>query len=172
MIDPQLLRNDIDAVAAALSIKGHTLDVSAYTALEAKRKSLQVESEELQAKRNARSKEIGKTKAQGGDVEALMREVNSFADRMKQAQAELESVKEQMFAITDIMPNMPHESVPEGKSEDDNVELMKWGEPKSYDFDVKDHVDLGEALDQLDFETATKIAGPRFVVMKLSLIHI
>jgi len=124
---------------------------------------LQVEAEELQAKRNARSKEIGKTKAQGGDVEALMREVNSFADRMKEAQSELEVVKEQLFAITDIMPNMPHASVPEGKSEDDNVELMTWGTPKKYDFDVKDHVDLGEALEVLDFEMATKIAGPRFV---------
>ena len=169
MIDPQLLRNDIDAVAAALSTKGHSLDVAAYQALEAKRKSLQVEAEELQAKRNARSKEIGKTKAQGGDVEALMREVNSFADRMKEAQAELESVKADLLAITDIMPNTPHSSVPEGKSEDDNVELMKWGTPKEYSFDVKDHVDLGEALEALDFETATKIAGPRFVVMKAGL---
>jgi len=169
MIDPQLLRNDIDAVAAALSIKGHSLDVQAYQALEAKRKSLQVESEELQAKRNARSKEIGKTKAQGGDVEALMREVNSFADRMKQAQAELDVVKADLLAITDIMPNMPHSSVPEGKSEDDNIEVMKWGTLQQYDFKVKDHVDLGEALDALDFETATKIAGPRFVVMKAGL---
>lgn len=169
MIDPQLLRNDIEAVAAALKIKGHVLDVAAYQALEAKRKSLQVESEELQAKRNARSKEIGKTKAQGGDVEALMREVNSFADRMKQAQVELDSVKDDMLAITDVMPNVPHSSVPDGKSEDDNVELMKWGSPKQYDFEVKDHVDLGEALDALDFETATKIAGPRFVVMKGAL---
>jgi len=169
MIDPQLLRNDIDAVAAALSIKGHSLDVQAYQALEAKRKSLQVESEELQAKRNARSKEIGKTKAQGGDVEALMREVNSFADRMKQAQAELDVVKADLLAITDIMPNMPHSSVPEGKSEDDNIEVMKWGTLQQYGFKVKDHVDLGEALDALDFETATKIAGPRFVVMKAGL---
>jgi seryl-tRNA synthetase len=169
MIDPQLLRNDLEAVAAALTVKGHVFDVAAYQALEAKRKSLQVESEELQAKRNARSKEIGKTKAQGGDVGALMQEVNSFADRMKQAQVELDGIKQEMFEITDVMPNMPHSSVPEGKSEDDNVELMKWGKPKQYDFDVKDHVDLGEALEALDFETATKIAGPRFVVMKGAL---
>lgn len=169
MIDPQLLRNDLDSVAAALKVKGHTLDVSAYQALEAKRKSLQIESEELQAKRNARSKEIGKTKAQGGDVEALMAEVNSFADRLKSAQTELETVKEEMFAITDIMPNMPHESVPDGKSEDDNVEILRWGTPKTYEFEAKDHVDLGEALEALDFETATKIAGPRFVVMRGAL---
>ena len=136
MIDPQLLRNDIDAVANALKVKGHHLDVAAYQALEAKRKALQVESEELQAKRNARSKDIGKTKAQGGDVEALMAEVNSFAERMKTAQAELEAVREELFAITDIMPNVPHESVPEGKSEDDNVEILKWGTPGSFDFDA------------------------------------
>ena len=169
MIDPQLLRNDIDAVANALKVKGHHLDVAAYQALEAKRKALQVESEELQAKRNARSKDIGKTKAQGGDVEALMAEVNSFSERMKTAQAELEVVREELFAITDIMPNVPHESVPEGKSEDDNVEILKWGTPGSFDFDVKDHVDLGEALDGMDFALATKIAGPRFVVMKGAL---
>lgn len=169
MIDPQLLRNELESVAAGLKIKGHTVDVAAYQTLEAKRKALQIESEELQAKRKARSKEIGKLKAQGGDVDALMAEVNSFADRMKEAQAELETVKEEMFAITDIMPNLPHASVPEGKSEDDNVEVLRWGKPKAYDFDVKDHVDLGEALEALDFDTATKIAGPRFVVMRGAL---
>ena len=169
MIDPQLLRNDIDAVASALKVKGHHLDVANYQALEAKRKALQIESEDLQAKRNARSKEIGKTKAQGGDVEALMAEVNSFAERLKNAQTELDEVKNELLTITDAMPNVPHGSVPEGKSEDDNVEILKWGTPKSYDFEVKDHVDLGEALDAMDFALATKIAGPRFVVMKGSL---
>jgi len=169
MIDPQFLRNDIAAVAAGLKIKGHTLDIDTYQQLEAKRKSLQVEAEDLQAKRNARSKEIGKTKAQGGDVDALMQEVNAIAGRMKQAQAELEDVKEAMLAITDIMPNLPHSSVPEGRSEDDNVEIMRWGEPKQFDFAAKDHVDLGEAIELLDFELATKIAGPRFVVMRGAL---
>lgn len=169
MIDPQLLRNDIAGVAAGLKVKGHTLDVDAYQALEAKRKSLQVEAEDLQAKRNARSKDIGKTKAQGGDIDALMQEVNAIAGRMKQAQSELEEVKEAMLAITDIMPNMPHSSVPEGKSEDDNVEIMRWGEPKQLDFEAKDHVDIGEAIELLDFEVATKIAGPRFVVMRGAL---
>lgn len=169
MIDPQLLRSDIEAVANALKVKNHNLDVAAYQALEAKRKALQIESEDLQAKRKARSKEIGKTKAQGGDIDALMAKVNSFAERMKTAQAELEVVKNEMVSITDIMPNMPHESVPAGKSEDDNVEILKWGTPKSFDFEVKDHVDLGEALDAMDFALATKIAGPRFVVMSGAL---
>ena len=172
MIDPQLLRSEPEQVAAALKLKGHDFDVAAYQALEVRRKALQVEAEELQAKRNSRSKEIGKTKAQGGDVEALMAEVASFADRMKAAQSELETVKEELLAITDIMPNMPHESVPAGASEDDNVEINRWGEPGSFDFESKDHVDLGEALEQLDFETATKIAGPRFVVMRGQLARL
>jgi len=169
MLDPNLLRNDINAVAAALKVKHHELDVAAYRDLEAQRKALQVESEELQAKRKARSKEIGKTKAAGGDVDALMQEVASFADQQKAAQAKLEDVKEAMSGITSVLPNIPHDSVPEGNSEDDNQELSRWGEPKSYDFAVKDHVDLGEALGGLDFETATKIAGSRFVVMQGAL---
>lgn len=166
MLDPNLLRNDIDAVATALKIKGFDLDVQAYQALEARRKALQIESEALQAKRKARSKEIGKTKAQGGDVDALMAEVASFADQLKAAQSELEVVQADLLALTQRIPNVPHESVPAGTSEDDNIEVSKWGEPRVFDFDVKDHVDLGEALGGLDFETATKVTGSRFVVMK------
>ena len=166
MLDPNLLRNDIDAVASALKIKGYDLDVSAYQSLEAERKALQVESEELQAKRNSRSKEIGKTKAQGGDVDALMAEVASFADQLKASQQKLDDVKTKLLAITQAIPNVPDESVPAGNSEDDNVEVAKWGTPRAFDFEPKDHVDLGEALGGLDFETATKITGSRFVVMK------
>jgi len=172
MLDPNLLRNEIDAVVAALKVKGFELDAQAYQSLEAKRKALQVQSEELQAKRNARSKEIGKTKAQGGDVDALMAEVASFADQLKAAQSELESVKAEMLALAQGIPNVPHESVPSGSSEDDNVEVSKWGEPRSFDFEPKDHVDLGEALGGLDFETATKITGSRFVVMKGALARL
>ena len=166
MLDPNLLRNDIDAVASALKIKGYDLDINAFQSLEAERKALQVESEELQAKRNARSKEIGKTKAQGGDVDALMAEVASFADQLKASQQKLEEVKTKLLEITQAMPNVPDESVPAGNSEDDNVEVSKWGTPREFDFEPKDHVDLGEALGGLDFETATKITGSRFVVMK------
>jgi len=172
MLDPNLLRNDIDAVATALKIKGFELDIQAYQALEAKRKSLQIESEELQAKRKARSKEIGKTKAQGGDVDALMAEVASFADRLKVAQGELEEIRSQMLTLTQGIPNVPHESVPAGNSEDDNVEAATWGEPRVFDFEPKDHVDLGDALGGLDFETATKITGSRFVVMKGALARL
>ncbi|MFT6006334.1 MAG: seryl-tRNA synthetase [Pseudoalteromonas tetraodonis] len=169
MLDPNLLRNDIEAVAAALKIKRHDLNVDAYRALEADRKALQVESEELQAKRNARSKEIGKIKAQGGDVEAIMQEIASFGDQQKTAQSQLEGVQQALAEITSVLPNIPHSSVPAGDSEDDNVLVNQWGEPKQYDFDVKDHVDLGEDLGGLDFDTATKITSSRFVVMKGAL---
>ena len=166
MLDPQLLRNDIEQVANSLLIKGYTLDVEAYESLEMKRKSLQVETEELQAKRNASSKLIGQTKAAGGDVDSLMQEVASFADKLKEVSKELDAVKASLQELTQGIPNIPHESVPKGKSEDDNVEVSVWGEPKVYDFEIKDHVDLGEALGGLDFATATKITSSRFVVMK------
>ena len=166
MLDPNLLRNNIDAVAKALKIKGYDLDVEAYQSLESDRKVLQVESEELQAKRKARSKEIGKTKAQGGDVDALMAEVASFADQLKASQEKLEGVQDKLLAIAQSIPNIPDESVPAGNSEDDNVEISKWGTPREFSFEPKDHVDLGEAIGELDFETATKITGSRFVVMK------
>ena len=166
MLDPQLLRNDIEQVAQRLLIKGYSLDVKAYESLEKKRKSLQVETEELQAKRNASSKLIGQTKAAGGDVDSLLKEVASFADNLKTVSGELEEVKKSLLELTQGIPNIPHESVPSGDSEEDNVEVSIWGEPKKYDFEVKDHVDLGEALGGLDFATATKITSSRFVVMK------
>ncbi|MEM7357711.1 MAG: serine--tRNA ligase [Pseudomonadota bacterium] len=166
MLDPQFLRTDIQQAVTRLKIKGFDLDANEYAALESKRKSLQVAAEELQAKRNARSKEIGKVKAQGGDVDALLAEVASFADNLKATQAELESVQDAMNTLTRAIPNVPHESVPAGDTEDDNLEVSRWGEPASYDFNVKDHVDLGEALGGLDFATATKITSSRFVVMR------
>lgn len=166
MIDPQMLRGDIENVAKKLKIKGFDLSVNNYTELESQRKKLQVESENLQAQRNAKSKEIGKIKAQGGDVEAIMEEVASFADRLKATQLNLEEIQEKLFCITDLMPNIPHESVPQGVSEDDNIEVSVWGKPNSFDFEIKDHVDLGADLGALDFETATKITGPRFSVMR------
>lgn len=166
MLDPQLLRTDIENAATRLKIKRFDLDVDAYQGLEAQRKSLQVKAEELQATRNARSKEIGKVKSQGGDVEALLEEVAAFADQLKSTQSELEAVQEAMSTLTRAIPNVPHESVPDGDTEDDNLEVSRWGEPASYDFEVQDHVDLGEGLGGLDFATATKITSSRFVVMK------
>ena len=166
MLDPQLLRNDIQSVAERLAVKGYILDVESFALLEAQRKELQIEAEGLQAKRKSRSKMIGKTKAEGGDVDALMQEVASFADQLKTSQEKLEQVQAELSAITYGIPNTPHDSVPNGKTEDDNEEVSRWGEPKNFDFEVKDHVDVGEAIGGLDFETATKITGSRFVVMK------
>jgi len=169
MLDPNLLRRDIETVADKLVIKGHSLDVDAYKKLEADRKALQVKAEELQATKNSRSKDIGKVKAQGGDVAALMAEIGEFSQQLKDSQAELEKVQEAMSDLVSVLPNVPHDSVPAGNSEDDNVEVSKWGEPKQFDYDVKDHVDLGEELGGLDFELATKITGSRFVVMRGAL---
>ncbi len=166
MLDPQLLRSDIDTIAQQLKKKGFELDVNAYQSLEAKRKSLQVEAEQLQAKRTSLSKNIGKLKASGGDVEALLAEVSSFADQLKAAQADLEVVKSSLAALAQSIPNIPNEAVPAGTSEEDNLEVSRWGQPRDYDFEVKDHVDLGELSGGLDFASATKITGSRFVVMK------
>jgi len=166
MLDPQLLRNDIKTVAKRLEIRGYSLDIDAFVSLETQRKKLQIEVEDFQAQRNSRSKLIGKTKAEGGDIEALMQEVASFADQLKESQHKLDSVQSDLIAIAQSIPNLPHDSVPAGASEEDNEEVARWGEPVKYDFQVKDHVDIGADLGGLDFETATKITGSRFVVMK------
>ena len=166
MIDPQLLRGDIETVAAKLRERGYEMDIKQYQNLEQKRKSLQVEAESLQAERNSRSKEIGKVKAQGGDVQALMQEVSSFGDKLKSSMQQLEQVQEELRSLLREVPNLPHESVPLGQGEDENVEIRKWGEIKDFDFEVKDHVDVGQDVDGLDFELATKITGSRFVVMR------
>lgn len=169
MIDPQLLRKEIDSVANRVSSRGFVLDVDAYNALEGKRKSLQTEVESLQAQRTAQSKQIGQLKAKGEDVAAVMTEVASIGENLKLKQVELESVLEDLTAMQQSIPNMPHESVPAGASEDDNVEIRRWGEPRRFDFEVKDHVDVGALSGGMDFELATKITGSRFVVLKKGL---
>ena len=169
MLDPNLLRRDIETVADKLILKGHSLDVDAYKNLEADRKALQIKTEELQAIKNSRSKDIGKIKAQGGDVAVLMAEINEFSQQLKELQIELERVQESMNDLVSVLPNVPHDSVPAGNSEDDNVEVSTWGQPRQFDYEIKDHVDLGESLGGLDFELATKIAGSRFVVMRGAL---
>ena len=172
MIDPNILRAQAQGVAQQLKKKNFDFDAPAYLALEERRKTLQVASEYLQAARNAKSKEIGKLKAQGQDTSVIMAEVASFSDQRKAAQADLESVQASLRGVTLGLPNVPHVSVPEGNSEDDNLEILRWGEPRKFDFDVEDHVDLGEALGMLDFEVATKIAGSRFVVIKSALARL
>lgn len=165
MLDPQLLRNDLEAVAEKLSIRNMTLDVEEIQQLEEKRKTIQVKTEELQALRNSKSKEIGKLKSKGEDAQAVMEEVASIKQQLDESAAELDEIKFNVNKLVAGIPNIPHESVPSGTTEDDNEEVRKWGTPKKFDFEPKDHVDLGEALGLIDFETATKITSSRFVVM-------
>lgn len=166
MLDPKLLRTDIDFVATRLAVRHVVLDTAAIVALEEKRKILQTEAERLQAERNAGSKKIGQAKAKGEDVAAVMADMNAIGDSLKTAQAELETLQTEFENLQLTIPNLPHESVPAGKGEEDNVELRRVGSIPAFSFAPKDHADLGEALGLLDFETATKIAGSRFSVLK------
>ena len=172
MLDPHLFRTNLDFVINGLSKRGYKLDAETIAELEAKRKQLQITTQELQQERNARSKEIGKVKAQGGDVETLMKQVGDLGDRLKASETELEQIQEELNFILMSTPNIPHESVPEGESEEDNKEIRKWGEPRQFDFEPKDHVDLGEALGLIDFEAATRITASRFVVMSGAIAHL
>lgn len=165
MLDPQLLRTELGFVTDRLAHKGFSFDADQYQQLEAQRKALQVKTEDLQATRNARSKEIGKVKASGGDVQALLAEVAGFGDQLKAAEQELADVQTALSDITRGIPNLPHDSVPAGKEEEDNEEISRWGTPRTFDFEVKDHVDLGENLGGLDFASASKVTASRFVVM-------
>ena len=172
MLSRKQLRNDIEAVESALKKRNFSFDINQLTDLENKRKKNQVETQELQNLRNTQSKSIGKAKAAGEDIKPLLDAVADLGGKLDEAKSELQSIQAQIDDIVMAMPNIPHESVPEGSSEDDNVEVSKWGEPGQYDFEVKDHVDLGESLG-LDFETAAKISGARFSVMtgKIARLH-
>jgi len=165
MIDIQLLRKDIDTVAARLATRKFQLDVAGFNALEGERKAIQMRTEELQSKRNSLSKQIGMLKGKGEDTSAVMAEVAGLGDELKANEAALGVVQEKMSAFLQSVPNLPHESVPAGVDETANVEVRKVGTPRSFDFEIKDHVDVGAALG-LDFDTATKLTGSRFSVMK------
>jgi seryl-tRNA synthetase len=166
MLDINLLRNQLDTVSARLATRGKPIDLSGFNALEAERKTLQTRTQDLQAKRNTLSKQIGMLKGKGEDASAVMAEVAQLKDELEASEARLGELLPQLEAFVAALPNMPHESVPVGSDEKDNVEVKRWGTPKSFDFAVKDHVDVGTALGGLDFETATKIAGARFTLMK------
>ncbi|MHA6604946.1 serine--tRNA ligase [Photobacterium damselae] len=168
MLDSKLLRTELDDTAEKLARRGFKLDVENLRQLEEQRKSLQVKTEELQAQRNARSKSIGQAKAKGDHEEAerILAEVGNLGSELDEAKKTLAALQAELDAITQTVPNIPDESVPVGKDENDNVEISRWGEPKTYDFEVKDHVDLGEMSDGLDFASAVKITGARFIVMK------
>ncbi|NOQ88079.1 MAG: serine--tRNA ligase [Gammaproteobacteria bacterium] len=173
MLDPKLIRSDLSAVAEQLKKRNFDLDVNALESLENKRKACQVETETLQSERNTKSKSIGKAKAAGEDIQPLLDEVAGLGEKLDAAKTELADVQQQMDAILMGIPNLLHDSVPVGKDEDDNVEIRRWGEPRVFDFEVKDHVALGEAggakaasgNSWLDFETASKLTGSRYVVM-------
>ena len=166
MLDPQLLRGDIEDVARRLATRPYVLDTAAFIALEDERKSVQSRTQELQSARNSSAKRIGQAKAKGEDVSALMTEATQANVELSGLEMKLQEIQEKLRTFLLDVPNLPHASVPDGRGADDNVEARRVGTPRTFSFTPKDHTDLGAALGQLDFEVATKIAGPRFVVMK------
>ncbi|MBK7676759.1 MAG: serine--tRNA ligase [Candidatus Accumulibacter sp.] len=173
MLDIQTLRNNIETIAGRLATRGFTLDRAAFQTLENERKSLQTRTQELQANRNSLSKQVGVLKGRGEDAASVMAQVAVLKEDLEANEVRLGELLKQLDAFLAVLPNLPQDSVPVGRSEADNVELKRWGSPRSFDFAVKDHVDLGEALGQLDFATAAKIAGTRFSLMKgpLARLH-
>jgi seryl-tRNA synthetase len=168
MLDPNQLRKDLDSVVAALQKRKNPqpyLDVAAYSALEAERKTIQMRTEELQNKRNTLSKSIGMLKAKGESVDAVMAETGAIKTELETAAARNDAIAAELQAILMTLPNLPHESVPVGGGEDGNVEVRRWGTPKTFDFAVKDHVDVGQPLG-LDADTGAKLSGARFTFMK------
>jgi seryl-tRNA synthetase len=172
MLDVQLIRGGLDEVAAGLATRGFTIDVGAFRALEEQRKKAQVRTQDLQSRRNASSKQIGELKRKGEDTSALMAEMAGVGDELKTIEAELDDIQTKLTDILLTIPNLPHASVPVGKSADENVEVRRVGEPRKFDFPVKDHVDIGAGLGLLDFDAAAKISGARFTLMKGSLARL
>lgn len=174
MLDPKYLRNEIEETAKRLATRGFTLDIDTFNQLEEKRKVLQVKTQELQNERNVRSKSIGKAKAAGEDIQPLLAEVENLKTQLEESNNELKALLNEISDISMGIPNLPDESVPIGKDESENVEVLKWGDVPSFDFAVKDHVDIAAGLDNgLDFESAAKLTGSRFVVMrgKIAKLH-
>ncbi len=166
MLDIQQLRSNLDAVAAGLAKRGKPIDFSEFSALEAERKTLQTRTQDLQAQRNSLSKQIGMLKGKGEDASAVMAQVGALGDELKSSEVRLGELLEKFNAILAALPNIPDESVPVGSDETGNVEAKRWGTPRTFDFPVKDHTDVGESLGQLDFATAAKISGARFSLLK------
>lgn len=166
MLDPKLLRNDLETVVQALGRRDYKLDADHFLALESRRKALQVETQDLQKLRNTRSKEIGRAKGAGEDIAPLLAEVDELGQGLKDKEIELSKLQSELHEWMMSIPNMPHESVPAGKDEADNEIVRTWGEPREFDFEIKDHVALGEASKGLQFDLASKLTGSRFVVMQ------
>jgi len=172
MLDIQQLRSNLDAVAVGLAKRGKIIDFSEFTALETERKTLQSRTQDLQAQRNSLSKQIGMLKGQGKDASEVMAQVGALGDELKASEARLAELLDKFNAILAGLPNIPDESVPVGSDETGNVEIKRWGTPRAFDFPVKDHTDIGEALGQLDFTTAAKISGSRFSLLKGGLARL
>tara|TARA_B110000091_G_scaffold42278_1_gene45859 strand:- start:304 stop:1587 length:1284 start_codon:yes stop_codon:yes gene_type:complete len=172
MLDQKLLRNNLQEVAGKLAKKGFKLDVVKLNGLEESRKQLQIDTENLQSERNSKSKEIGKLKAQGQDTTGIMAAVSAFGTQLDDKKAQLKQVQDHLNTMFMEMPNIPHDSVPQGTDEEDNQEVLVWGEKPNFNFTIKDHVDLGEALGGLDFGAAIKVTGARFMVLKGQLARL
>ena len=172
MIDSQIVRTNLDAVIARLATRGYAFDKASFLSLENERKQIQTETENLRASRNAMSKKIGQAKAKGDDVAPLMAEANAVNARVAELDKKNADVQGRLHEFLAVIPNPPHESVPVGTSADDNVEQRRWGQPRAFDFPVRDHVDVGEKLGLLDFAAATKISGARFSLMKGALARL
>ncbi|MCC7119978.1 MAG: serine--tRNA ligase, partial [Gammaproteobacteria bacterium] len=172
MLDPQLLRHNLDQVADGLARRGYTLDIVGYQALETRRKQLQVETQSLQAERNAASKAIGAAKVRGEDIEPLRASVGALGDRLAACETALEALQAEFEDFAAVVPNVPHVSVPDGRAETDNVEIKRWGTPRSFDFTPRDHVDLGTLLGGMDFEAGAMLASARFVVLGGSIARL
>ncbi len=172
MLDLQELRRDPVAIARRLETRGFDFDVDGFQRLEDERKRCQTETQSLQGERNRRSKEIGRLKASGGDATALLAEVADLGARLDAAAARLDDAQAALGEILEGLPNLPHASVPVGRDEGDNVEVRRWGEPPAFDFEPRDHVDLGAGLGMLDFDTASRLTGARFVVMRGALARL
>jgi seryl-tRNA synthetase len=172
MLDPRLIRNQLTDVADQLKRRAFDLDVEKFQQLEARRKELQVRTEELQAERNRSSKSIGKAKAAGEDIQPLLDQVAGLGEQLDAAKQKLDEVQEQLNDELMGIPNLAHESVPVGSDEAQNEELRRWGEPAAFDFEARDHVDLGEALGGMEFDAAAKLSGSRFAVLRGPLAHL
>jgi seryl-tRNA synthetase len=172
MIDPKLLRNELQTVADNLKKRGVSVDGNLIANLEEKRKVAQLQTQQLQEVRNSLSKKVGIAKAQGTDATAVLEEVAGLGDQLKENEIHLENIQKQLLDYSLTLPNLLHESVPEGKDENDNLEVRKWGEPRKFSFTPKDHIDLGEALKMLDFEAASKLSGARFSVLRGNLARL
>ncbi|CAN7580489.1 serine--tRNA ligase [Pseudomonas sp. LjRoot71] len=166
MLDSKLVRTQLQEVAERLATRGFALDVARFEALEAQRKTVQTRTEQLQAERNSRSKSIGQAKQRGEDIAPLLAEVDKMGSDLEEGKRELDAIQTELDNLLLNIPNLPHESVPVGEDEEGNVEVSRWGTPRSFDFPIQDHVALGEQHGWLDFETAAKLSGARFAVLR------